>query len=145
MVYGSLSCVRRSPSISALAREYAQCGFSSGVASVMGRFRTGFLYADAELMKTYCPQCPVNSPMSRAIAAGANIRNWQTTSKSWRASLRVCRIVLDVAGDEPNSFGNPALFLPRLNTVTSWPSRTVSWMQSKLISPEPPTYRIRME
>ena len=75
----------------------------------MGRFRTGFLYADAELMKTYCPQCPVNSPMSRCDCRGREHSELADDVEVLTSHLRVCRIVLDVAGDEPNTFGQPSV------------------------------------
>ena len=67
-----------------LSREYCQNGFRSGVDSVTGNRAGGVWYADAELMKTYCPVRPRNRSRSARTCSGVNASQ-STTASNYRS------------------------------------------------------------
>ena len=127
-----------------LLREYSQYGFARVVPSVMTCWRTGLLYAEAELMNTYCLVRPENILMSRADCSGMNPMNSHTESNVSSPSLTMtssgCSLISPVIS--LTFCGKSELRLPRLSNHRSFPSAASCLVMALLIVPVPPIISI---
>ncbi len=89
-----------------MSREYSQYGFRSGVDSTIGSRPGGFWYAEAELMKTYCPVRWRNRSRSVCTCSGRKAMKSTTTSNSrWLSAERTESGVADVGVDDVGALG----------------------------------------
>src|SRR5450755_164560 len=123
-----------------LVREYCQNGLRSGVDSVTGIRAGGVWYAEAELMKTYCPVRPRNRPMSAWTCPGVNATQSTTASKSRslissrtaRGSRMSARSIVTPGGS------GRVVLCPRFRTDNSMPLSTATREHAELMTPLPP-------
>ncbi len=108
--------------------------------SVIGWRTGGFWYAEAELMKTYCPVRPVNRSTSPCTCSGVKATKSTTASNSWLPSavraeeasrMSPCRTCAS------RGSGRVAVW-PRLSTYRSMPRSTARRAHAELMTPVPP-------